>query len=411
MTAPVDGRAGTAPRHEAELLRLLGEPGDVPLRVWPVADHERLSRLIALLTRIDGVAAVGVQRFDGHDALLVAHVGHPASADEVLTARLARGIVGCALVDGRVHVQLVPRSTGAPAPPGAGPVHVLDVPPGLRALRVTAPPHGPVRPREDDARRPAPGPRGPVTGRTGADDDGGPQAVRLVDLALRSILGRSLLVCDTAMRVLSVAGAAWPQAGAGPTDAGVRDVLDPGTWRTLSPALLTALSGGSEVVEFDGPGGTRFEATCTPVVDDGVVIGATAVARDIAAERGERAAIGVLRGEFDAVFEHSPVGQGLLSIEGRWIRVNARLCELLGATAEELLGEEASGWLHPDGRSWHVERYRELLTGLRPGERATFRVLGARGHESAVSAHVAVLRTPDGWPRGAIVQIVRVADA
>jgi PAS domain S-box-containing protein len=191
----------------------------------------------------------------------------------------------------------------------------------------------------------------------------------------------------------------------------VRDVLEPATWRILSPALLTALGGGSEVVEFDGPGGTRFEATCTPVVDDGAVIGATAVARDLAVEQGERATLGALLGEFDAVFEHSPVGQGLLSIEGRWIRVNARLCELLGATPGELLGEDASAWLHPEGRAWHVERYRELLSGLDPTGRATFRVLGARGHESAVRAHVAVLRTPDGWPRGAIVQIVRVTDA
>ncbi|MDO9410349.1 hypothetical protein, partial [Patulibacter sp.] len=134
----------------AELLHLLGRSGPARLRVWPVTDHDRLSRLIAVLTRIDGVGAIAVERFDGHDALLLAQVEHAASADEILTARLARGMLACGVRDGRIEVQLVARSTGAPPPPGAATPGRFDVPPGLRSLRITPPLRGPVPPRGDD---------------------------------------------------------------------------------------------------------------------------------------------------------------------------------------------------------------------------------------------------------------------
>lgn len=397
-----------APRS-AELVRLLGTPGDVSMRIWPVADHDRLSRLIALLTRIDGVDGITVERFDARDALLIAHVSRPAATGGELAARLDRGIVDCGLRDGRVDVQIVARSTGAPIPPPAA----SDVPPGLRAHHIPNPlPAGAPGPAPSPP-RPAgspPRPAGADRPSSRPDPGGVVSAGELVEHALRSLLGVSMLVCDTDLRIRSVAGPAWPQPPGDRSEGrGVRDVLEQETWRALAPALVTALGGEAETVEFDGiVPDSRFVATCTPVIDDGAVIGATAVARDAAVERGDRLALGALNDEFEDVFQHSPVGQGLLSISGRWVRVNARLCELLGATPGELLGEDAGRWLHPDDRVREADRFRLLLAGRAGVEEMDFRVTGSQGHVSTVRAHVSVLRTPDGWPRGAIVQIAHL---
>jgi diguanylate cyclase (GGDEF)-like protein/PAS domain S-box-containing protein len=57
-------------------------------------------------------------------------------------------------------------------------------------------------------------------------------------------------------------------------------------------------------------------------------------------EQGEPSARSQLHGwddRFQIAFEHAPIGMGLLGLDGRWLEVNAALCNLLDYSEEELL--------------------------------------------------------------------------
>ena len=54
------------------------------------------------------------------------------------------------------------------------------------------------------------------------------------------------------------------------------------------------------------------------------------------AARGARAA--ATERQFEAAFEHSPIGKALVATDGRLLRVNRAFCQILGATPEEICG-------------------------------------------------------------------------
>jgi two-component system cell cycle sensor histidine kinase/response regulator CckA len=64
-----------------------------------------------------------------------------------------------------------------------------------------------------------------------------------------------------------------------------------------------------------------------------------------------------------STFEHAGIGMALLSLDGRWIRVNRALTELLRTPAEELIGYPAEVRTHPDDIAADEEAVRLLLAG------------------------------------------------
>ena len=67
---------------------------------------------------------------------------------------------------------------------------------------------------------------------------------------------------------------------------------------------------------------------------------------------------------FRATFEQAAVGMAHVDLEGRWIRVNDRLCEVVGYTAEELLsGMNFQDLTHPEDLEADLEQNERLLRG------------------------------------------------
>ena len=66
---------------------------------------------------------------------------------------------------------------------------------------------------------------------------------------------------------------------------------------------------------------------------------------------------------FRRVFDQLPIGTALLSIDGRFNRVNPALCKMLGRSEEELRGLTFLDVTHPDDRPASVLQVRELLAG------------------------------------------------
>ncbi len=66
---------------------------------------------------------------------------------------------------------------------------------------------------------------------------------------------------------------------------------------------------------------------------------------------------------FRATFEQAAVGIAHLSTEGHWLRVNQRLCQMLGYSREALLELTFQDITHPDDLSSDLEQVNHLLAG------------------------------------------------
>ncbi|MEV4423276.1 PAS domain S-box protein [Patulibacter sp. NPDC049589] len=127
--------------------------------------------------------------------------------------------------------------------------------------------------------------------------------------------------------------------------------------------------------------------------------------RDLEAQ-GDAALLAEATRAFEITFRHSPIGQGLLSRTGRWLRVNGALAELLGRDDDDLVGADASDALHPDDRQAVRERLRRLVDDADDHYVVGARYLHADG--SVVRTHTRITRIADGegTARGFVAQVV-----
>lgn len=66
---------------------------------------------------------------------------------------------------------------------------------------------------------------------------------------------------------------------------------------------------------------------------------------------------------FRAAFEDAAIGMSIVSLDGRWLRVNPALCTLVGRAEEELIGAPVGAVAHPDDRTTTDEAIAALLLG------------------------------------------------
>ena len=64
---------------------------------------------------------------------------------------------------------------------------------------------------------------------------------------------------------------------------------------------------------------------------------------------------------FSSVLENAPIGLSLVGLDGRRLKVNHALCEMLGYSEEELLSKKYLEHVHPDEREASSEQFRRTL--------------------------------------------------
>ncbi|WP_051748958.1 sensor domain-containing protein [Nevskia soli] len=96
------------------------------------------------------------------------------------------------------------------------------------------------------------------------------------------------------------------------------------------------------------------------------------------------------------LFEEASIGIAEMSKEGRWLRVNRRLCEMVGLSRQELLTRTFADNTHVED----LPACMALLEALREGRvdhgRLDLRYRGAGNHFLWASASVSAVRDPDG---------------
>ncbi len=66
------------------------------------------------------------------------------------------------------------------------------------------------------------------------------------------------------------------------------------------------------------------------------------------------------------LFDQAAVGMGRVSLEGEWIQVNQRLCDLLGYSMPDLLGENYRTLTHPEDLKISLMAYEQLINQKQP---------------------------------------------
>ena len=101
---------------------------------------------------------------------------------------------------------------------------------------------------------------------------------------------------------------------------------------------------------------------------------------------------------FQATFEQAAVGIALVSPDGKWLRVNQRLCDMVGYQADELMNMTFQQVTHPDDLFIDQSYVAQMLAGKRPHYTLEKRYLRKGGEVLWVTLTVALVRDLNGEP-------------
>ncbi|WP_213941780.1 PAS domain S-box protein [Pseudomonas sp. dw_612] len=104
-------------------------------------------------------------------------------------------------------------------------------------------------------------------------------------------------------------------------------------------------------------------------------------------------------------FEFATIGLALLALDGRWLRVNRHLCELLGRSESELLHTTSQALTHPDDLPEALAAGQRLVLGETPEIRLKKRYRHRDGHYLKVQLTCSAIRSSDNTPLHFVIQI------
>ncbi len=142
----------------------------------------------------------------------------------------------------------------------------------------------------------------------------------------------------------------------------------------------------------------------SPIFDgDGAVIGASTIARDITKQKALAEQLRASEQLLRTTVDHAPIGIAIISLDGRWLRVNPAMAELTGCTEADLLAGGSPMPGHPDCAQIFRESIRGLLAGAGNGQFEK-RFVHPDGTTRWLSTAVSLVRDEHGAPMRFVAQ-------
>ncbi len=152
-----------------------------------------------------------------------------------------------------------------------------------------------------------------------------------------------------------------------------------------------------------------FEVSAVPVLDDAGLLNQVVVTFiDVTERMLAEHLLAAAEEESRLAFDRAMVATCLVANDGRIIRVNPAICDLLGRTEDELLTLNFLEVTHPDDASLSVDLVEDLIAGRRSSLRVTKRYVTGTGRTIWGDVTVSAVRNPDGTLRHRIAQILDV---
>lgn len=161
---------------------------------------------------------------------------------------------------------------------------------------------------------------------------------------------------------------------------------------------ITMTMPDGQVRIFHGRAQVDVDAAGTPVRIRGT-------RQDVTALRSREAQLREAEERFRLAFDEAPIGVALVALDGRWLRVNRALCQIVGYSAEEMLQLGFQDITHPDDIGADMEAIRRLLAGGIETNQVEKRYVHADGHVVWIQLNVSLARDDRGLPLYFITQI------
>jgi len=113
---------------------------------------------------------------------------------------------------------------------------------------------------------------------------------------------------------------------------------------------------------------------------------------------------------FRLTIDEAPVGMALVALDGRFVRVNRALCDIVGYTSAELTGLTFQAITHPDDLDADLALRGQLARGEIPRYQLGKRYIRKDGTIVDIELSVSILRTREGGPFYYIAQIEDVTE-
>ncbi|MBI5767946.1 MAG: response regulator [Verrucomicrobia bacterium] len=108
---------------------------------------------------------------------------------------------------------------------------------------------------------------------------------------------------------------------------------------------------------------------------------------------------------FRSAFDDAGIGMALVGLDGRWLRVNRAICEIVGHPEAVLLKKTFQDITHPDDLATDLGHVRDLIEGRGRTYQMEKRYFHRDGHLVWVNLAVSIVRDPAGAPLHFVSQI------
>ena len=114
---------------------------------------------------------------------------------------------------------------------------------------------------------------------------------------------------------------------------------------------------------------------------------------------------------FQHSFENAAVGLAHMSVDGRWLRVNRKLCDITGYSAEELVGQlPPYPYWHPDDMEKHWQDNAAVLSGKSALRGFESRIRHGDGHDVTTMIYSAPLIDGSGHHSGWMSSVLDISE-
>jgi PAS domain S-box-containing protein len=143
---------------------------------------------------------------------------------------------------------------------------------------------------------------------------------------------------------------------------------------------------------------------------EGRVTALVGVMADVTDRKLAELALAESESRFRYTFEHADVGLAHVAPDGRWLRVNQKLCDIVGYSRDELLGMGFQEITHPDDLESDLALAEQVLAGKIQSYAMEKRYFRKGGTTIWITLNVALARTPSGDPDYFISAIRDITD-
>jgi PAS domain S-box-containing protein len=177
-----------------------------------------------------------------------------------------------------------------------------------------------------------------------------------------------------------------------------REEIEDPVAKVLREGLVVGLGNHAILISRDGMERPIADSGA-PIKDDkDRITGVVLVFRDRSAERAVQEKLRESEERFRLTFEQAAVGISHIAIDGRWLWVNKKLCEILGYTRNELMEKTFQEITFPDDLEHSLSYLRQLRSGAIDSYSLQKRYIHKDGSIIWANLSVGLVRKPSGEP-------------